>query len=139
MYRNLLMLKRLKFRKLFCDLYVQRIMMLRNYLKLAWRNLLKDRQFSLLNLLGLSVGLACALLIGLWIADEYGLETSLYTPGILAKSLKAEFPEVEDASVVLPASWFNDPTTPSGLLTYGEKKLNATPQLIDSNFFHLFC
>jgi putative ABC transport system permease protein len=136
-------------------------MMLRNYLKLAWRNLLKDRQFSLLNLLGLSVGLACALLIGLWIADEYGmekynpndsrlyqvmrnnktsngLETSLYTPGILAKSLKAEFPEVEDASVVLPASWFNDPTTPSGLLTYGEKKINATPQLVDSNFFHLF-
>ena len=49
-------------------------MMLRNYLKLAWRNLLKDRQFSLLNLLGLSVGLACALLIGLWIADEYGME-----------------------------------------------------------------
>ncbi len=135
--------------------------MLRNYLKLAWRNLLKDRQFSLLNLLGLSVGLACALLIGLWIADEYGmekynpndsrlyqvmrndktsngLETGMYTPGILAKSLRAEFPEIEDASVVLPASWFNDPTTPSGLVTYGDKKLNATPQLVDSNFFHLF-
>ncbi|HLX65879.1 MAG TPA: ABC transporter permease, partial [Puia sp.] len=142
-------------------MYVQRFMMLRNYLKLAWRNLLKDRQFSLLNLLGLSVGLACALLIGLWIADEYrmekynpnddrlyqimtnnktsnGLETGMYTPGILAKSLRAEFPEVEDASVVLPASWFNDPNTPSGLLTYGDKKLNATPQLVDSNFFHLF-
>jgi putative ABC transport system permease protein len=136
-------------------------MMLRNYLKLAWRNLLKDRQFSLLNLLGLSVGLACALLIGLWIADEYGmekynpndsrlyqvmtnnktsngLETSFYTSGILAKSLRAELPEVEDASVVLPASWFNDPTTPSGILTYGDKKINATPQLVDSNFFHLF-
>src|SRR5580704_10708878 len=115
--------------------------MLRNYLKLAWRSLLKDRQFSLLILLGLSVGLACALLIGLWITDEYGiekynpnddrlyqvmtnnktsngLETSLYTSGILAKPLRTEFPEVEDASVVLPASWFNDPTTPSGLLTY---------------------
>jgi putative ABC transport system permease protein len=135
--------------------------MLRNYLKLAWRSLLKDRQFSLLNLLGLSVGLACALLIGLWITDEYGiekynpnddrlyqvmtnnktsngLETSLYTSGILAKPLRTEFPEVEDASVVLPASWFNDPTTPSGLLTYGDKKISATPQLVDSNFFHLF-
>jgi putative ABC transport system permease protein len=135
--------------------------MIRNYLKLAWRNLLKDRQFSLLNLLGLSVGLACALLIGLWIADEYGMEkynpndtrlyqvmtnnktsndieTGMYTPGILAKALKAEFPEVEDASTVLPASWFNDPTTPSGVVTAGAKKLNATPQFVDSNYFHLF-
>ncbi len=135
--------------------------MLNNYLKLAWRNLLKDRQFSLLNLLGLSVGLACALLIGLWIADEYGMEkynpndtrlyqimtnnktssglqTGMYTPGILAKALKTEFPEVEDASTVLPASWFNDPTTPSGVVTSGDKKLNATPQFVDSNYFHLF-
>src|ERR1700753_3308928 len=109
--------------------------MLKNYLKIAWRNILKDRQFSLLNLLGLSVGLACALLIGLWIADEWGMEkynpndhrlfqvmtnnktsnglqTGMYTPGILAKSLRAEFPGIEDASTVLPASWFNDPTTP---------------------------
>jgi putative ABC transport system permease protein len=135
--------------------------MIRNYLKLAWRNLLKDRQFSLLNLLGISVGLACALLIGLWIADEYGMEkynpndarlyqvmtnnktsnglqTGMYTPGVLAKALRAGFPEVEDASVVLPASWFNDPNTPSGVLAYGDKKLNTTPQLVDSNFFHLF-
>src|SRR5262249_55985522 len=114
--------------------------MFKNYLKLAWRNLLKDRQFSLLNLLGLSVGLACALLIGLWIADEWnmekynpndgrlyqvmknmqesdGLQTSSYTPGILAKSLRAEFPEIEDASEVLPASWFWDPSTPGGVVS----------------------
>ncbi|HEV3412900.1 MAG TPA: FtsX-like permease family protein [Puia sp.] len=135
--------------------------MIRNYLKLAWRNLLKDRQFSLLNLLGLSVGLACALLIGLWIADEWGMEkynpnddrlyqvmtnsktsnglqTGMYTPGILARSLRAEYPEIQDASEVLPASWFNDPSTPSGVVAYGDKKLNATPQFVDSNFFHLF-
>lgn len=135
--------------------------MLRSYLKIAWRNLKKDRQFSFLNLLGLSVGLACALLIGLWIADEYGMEkynpndsrlyqvmtnnqtsnglqTGMYTPGVLAKALRAEFPEVEDASVVLPASWFNDPNTPSGVVSYGDKKLKATPQLVDSSYFHLF-
>jgi predicted permease len=135
--------------------------MIRNYLKLAWRNLLKDRQFSLLNLLGLSVGLACALLIGLWIADEYGMEkynpnddrlyqvmnnsktsnglhTGSNTPGILARSLRTFFPEIQDASEVLPASWFNDPSTPSGVVAYGDKKLNATPQFVDSNFFHLF-
>ena len=135
--------------------------MFRNYLKLAWRNLLKDRQFTMLNLTGLAVGLACALLIGLWIADEWGMEkynpndsrlyqvmtnnktsnglqTGMYTPGILAKALKTEFPEVEDASTVLPASWFNDPNTPGGVVTYADKKLNATPQYVDSNFFHLF-
>ena len=136
--------------------------MLNYYWKIAWRNLLRDRQFSFLNLLGLSVGLTCALLIGLWIADEWGMEkynpndsrlfqvmtnnktsngiqTGMYTPGILAKSLKAEFPEIEDASTVLPASWFNDPTTPSGVVSYGDKKLNATPQFVDSNFFHFVC
>ncbi|HLI94202.1 MAG TPA: ABC transporter permease, partial [Puia sp.] len=135
--------------------------MFKHYLKVAWRNLLKDRQFSLLNLLGLSVGLACALLIGLWVLDEMnmekynpndnrlyqvmtnnktsnGLQTGMYTPGILAKSLRDEFPEIQDASEVLPASWFNDPNTPSGVISYKDKKLNATPQLVDSNFFHLF-
>ncbi len=135
--------------------------MFKNYLKLAWRNILKDRQFTILNLSGLAVGLACALLIGLWIADEWGMEkynpndtrlfqvmtnnktsnglqTGMYTPGILAKALRTEFPEVEDASTVLPASWFNDPNTPGGVVGYADKKLSATPQYVDSNFFHLF-
>jgi hypothetical protein len=44
--------------------------MFKNHLKIAWRNLLKDRQFTLLNVLGLSAGLACALLIFLWVKDE---------------------------------------------------------------------
>ena len=44
--------------------------MFKNHLKIAWRNLLKDRQFTLLNVLGLSAGLACALLIFLWVNDE---------------------------------------------------------------------
>jgi putative ABC transport system permease protein len=48
--------------------------MLKNYWKIAWRNLVKDRRFTILNLLGLSVGLSCALLIGLWIADEWNME-----------------------------------------------------------------
>ena len=44
--------------------------MIRNYLKIAWRNLLKNKTFSLINIAGLSVGMAVALLIGLWIRDE---------------------------------------------------------------------
>ncbi len=44
--------------------------MLFQYFKLSWRNLLKNRQFSLLNILGLSSGLAIALLLLLYIRDE---------------------------------------------------------------------
>ena len=47
--------------------------MFKIHLKIAWRNLLKDRQFTLLNVLGLSAGLACALLIFLWVNDELSL------------------------------------------------------------------
>lgn len=44
--------------------------MIKNYLKIAWRNLLKNKMFSLINIAGLSIGMAVALLIGLWIWDE---------------------------------------------------------------------
>ena len=44
--------------------------MLRNYLKIAWRNLLKNKTHSFINITGLSVGMAVAMLISLWIWDE---------------------------------------------------------------------
>jgi putative ABC transport system permease protein len=44
--------------------------MLKNYLTIAWRNLLKNKLFSSINIIGLAAGMAIALLIGLWIADE---------------------------------------------------------------------
>ena len=49
-------------------------MKLRIYCKIAWRNLRKDGQFSLLNLAGLSIGLACTLLIYLWVTDEWSVD-----------------------------------------------------------------
>jgi putative ABC transport system permease protein len=132
-------------------------LMFKSYLKIVWRNLVKDRQFTLLNLLGLSVGLACALLIGLWIADELrmekynandarlyqvmgnflennGIHTGSGTPGGLARALRADIPEIADASSVLPASWFGN----GGVAGYGDKKLQARPQYVDSNYFSLF-
>lgn len=131
--------------------------MLNAYLKIAWRNLVKDRQFTLLNLLGLSVGLACVLLIGLWVTDELSMErynandarlyqamvnfhedngtrTGSGTPGILARALRTDIPEIADASSVLPASWFGN----GGIAGYADKKLQARPQYVDSNFFTLF-
>src|ERR1041385_984439 len=44
--------------------------MLKNYLKIAWRNLLKNKTHTFINVTGLSVGMAVAMLIGLWIWDE---------------------------------------------------------------------
>ncbi|NJB70217.1 ABC-type antimicrobial peptide transport system permease subunit [Saonia flava] len=46
--------------------------MIKNYLKIAWRNLLKNRVFSFINIFGLAVGLWCVFLIALWIMDEFG-------------------------------------------------------------------
>src|SRR6185295_19808665 len=44
--------------------------MLKNYFKVALRNLLKNKAFALLNIIGLAIGMATAILIGLWIHDE---------------------------------------------------------------------
>ena len=131
--------------------------MIKNYFLIAWRNLVKDRQFTILNVIGLTAGLACTLLIGLWIDDELrmehynpndarlyqvmsnfkneaGIKTGNYTPGMLAAAMRAELPEVEDASEVLPASWILS----GGIAGYGEKRLQARSQYVDSNYFHLF-
>jgi len=48
--------------------------MLKNYLTLAWRNLLKNKMHSLLNISGLSAGMAVAILIGLWVWDEVSFD-----------------------------------------------------------------
>jgi hypothetical protein len=44
--------------------------MLKNYLKIAWRNLFRNKAYSAINIVGLALGMAVALLIGLWVADE---------------------------------------------------------------------
>jgi predicted permease len=91
--------------------------MWQNYLKIAWRNLVRNKTFSTINVLGLALGMASSLLIGLWIADELSIgkqypnadqlyrvmsheiadgriATSEDTPGLLADELKKKFPEV---------------------------------------------
>ena len=44
--------------------------MLSNYLKIAWRNLIRNKVYSFINIGGLAVGMAVAMLIGLWLYDE---------------------------------------------------------------------
>ena len=50
--------------------------MIKNYLKTAWRNLIKNKVHSFINIAGLSVGMAVAILIGLWIWDELSFDKS---------------------------------------------------------------
>lgn len=48
--------------------------MIKNYFKIAWRNLVKNKKSSLINIGGLAIGMAVAVLIGLWIWDELSFD-----------------------------------------------------------------
>ena len=48
--------------------------MFKNYFKIAWRNLLKNKEYAAINVIGLAAGMAVALLIGLWTWDEISLD-----------------------------------------------------------------
>jgi hypothetical protein len=49
--------------------------MIRNYFKIAWRNLLKNKVYSFINIFGLAIGMAVTIMIGLWIVDEISYDT----------------------------------------------------------------
>ena len=51
--------------------------MIRNHFLVAWRNLLKSKGFSSLNIIGLAVGMAVTLLIALWAINEYSYDRFL--------------------------------------------------------------
>jgi len=51
--------------------------MFRNYLKIAWRNMLHSKGYSALNIVGLAAGMAVALIIGLWVANQYSYDRFL--------------------------------------------------------------
>jgi ABC-type antimicrobial peptide transport system permease subunit len=91
--------------------------MFKNYLKTAFRNLWKNKTFSSINILGLALGLACSLLIILWVYDEYSKDSfhknasqlfSVFerqnhdgvmsadhqSPGLMADEMKRVLPEV---------------------------------------------
>ena len=95
--------------------------MLKNFFKTAWRNIARSKAFSFINIFGLALGLACSLLIMLWIQDERSIdgfhtndkqlyqvyerwyqdgkvEASYPTQGLLAEELKKVIPEVQYAS-----------------------------------------
>ena len=138
--------------------------MLINSFRTSWRSLTKDRQFTMLNLLGLSTGLACSLLIYLWVSDERSVDrfnkndSRLYEvmrntpngdgtistwqvcPAAMASSMVKEMPEVEYAVATRSGgtgivSYTDVPGSASGA---SGKHTRARMQLVGKDFFKLF-
>jgi putative ABC transport system permease protein len=113
---------------------------LKNYFKIAWRNLVKNKGYSAINIGGLTIGMAVAILIGLWIQDElshnkyhknYGriarvmqnanfngrIESGVANPALMGPALRARFGS--DFKYVVQASWEG-----GQLLSMGNKSFN---------------
>ncbi|RYC71077.1 ABC transporter permease [Spirosoma sordidisoli] len=129
--------------------------MLRNYFKTAWRSLLNNKFYSLINITGLTVGLAVGILILLWVQDELSFDrfhrqaTSIYrlenrvgtgtsqqiwttTVAPIASFAKREVPDVKDAVRLV----YNNSYT---LFTYRNKSIQEQrSHFTDPAFFSVF-
>jgi predicted permease len=124
--------------------------MIRNYLKIALRNLVRHKAYSTLNIAGLAIGIACSILIFLWVQDELSYDkfnvnaNEIYrltanagdfkaavTPAGMAEGLQSEMPELK-ATVRL-----SKPST--NLFEVGEHKFEEQRVFyVDSNFLQVF-
>ncbi|AXT19100.1 FtsX-like permease family protein [Flavobacteriaceae bacterium AU392] len=64
--------------------------MIKNYIKIAWRNLLKNKVYSFINISGLAIGMAATMLIGLWIFDELSYNNYFKDKATIAQVLQNE-------------------------------------------------
>jgi len=128
--------------------------MLKNYFKIAFRNLWRNKAFSIINIFGLSIGLATCLIIMLFVQNELSYdrynkkadrivrvifmgevqgekmkEASVMPP--VAKTLLADYPEVEEATRLNVAG--------SPMVNYGDNTFKEeSVAFVDSNFFNVF-
>lgn len=128
-------------------------MMNTHSLKLSLRNFRRHKSSFFINLIGLSTGLACTLLILLWVNDELQIDkfhanneriynvmehqqyaedimTTHSTPGLLSETLKEEVPEIEYA---VTTTWRNSYT-----LSVGEQNVTAYGYDVSPDFFQIF-
>jgi ABC-type antimicrobial peptide transport system permease subunit len=131
--------------------------MLRHNLLLIFRNFKRFKSTFFINLTGLSTGIASALFIYLWVNNELnidthnekdrrlfqvmqnihdanGIQTGETTPGLLAKALAEEIPEIEFATSVVPSTWFPS----KGILSFEGTRIRAAGQFIDKDYFNVF-
>jgi predicted permease len=126
--------------------------MFSNYLKVAIRNLLRQKAFSFINIFGLALGISCTALIGMWVNDEvsydkfhkdydrvYRVTATLpelkvhaaVTPAPIALAVKNEIPQVEEA---VRLSGLERDLVQVGDVKFEEKEILYA----DSNFFRVF-
>ncbi len=126
--------------------------MFRNYLTIAIRNILRQKGYSFINIIGLAIGLACAILILLWVKFEFSYDdphekveriyrlgqTQYYStgplhvfamPAPLAADIKGAFPEIEDAFRY---------TFSGKIVRYEEKKFSEQIIYGDKELFSVF-
>lgn len=127
--------------------------MLKNYLTIAWRNLFKNKGFSITNILGLTIGITCTIFIFLWVQDEKAYDkfhsnynniyqviahrnfnNQIFTDRNmvlpLAKSLQDASPQIKNAVVTTHRQ--------SPILTYGDTKLKKYGYTVSEHFFDMF-
>ncbi len=129
--------------------------MLRNLLKVAIRNILNNRIYSFINIVGLAIGMASCILILLWVTDELSFNgfhrnldriflvpqtqhyqtigdfTVMPTPFTLSQVLKDENPEIECSTRYEP--WFG-----KRRVTFGDKSFEEQVNFADQSFFDIF-
>lgn len=125
---------------------------------LAFRNFKRYKATFLINLTGLSSGLACVLLIYFWVTDEIsvdrfherdrqlyqvmqnaplpdGVLTTEGTPGLLSEALAEELPEVEESAV---AAYAPGARLSKGIIIFRDTYLKASELHVSKNYFNLF-
>ncbi|MET2985356.1 ABC transporter permease [Aureibaculum conchae] len=130
--------------------------MLKHNILLFFRNIKRQKSSFLINIIGLSSGLACALLIALWIKDELsvdkfyenhdriyqvaenvefsdGVQTMIESSAPMAEFLVENMPEVEYAATTIQPDWFG-----KHVLSVGDKNLKALGQLVSKDYFNIF-
>jgi putative ABC transport system permease protein len=128
--------------------------MLKNYFKIAWRNLRTNKTSSFINICGLAVGMAVAMLIGLWIWDELSFNKDFANYHNIAQIMQNVSINGEVASgITLPhplgdelrksyGSDFKNLTVSSWnedhILSYGEKKLTKSGSFMEPEALDMF-
>ena len=128
--------------------------MIKNYLKIAWRNLWKSKSYSIINIIGLSIGMTAVLIIGIWVQNQlqfdnfYSDKENLYkiwiksqndegkvgmneiTSGRAARALVEDYPEVEHAARMY---W-----STTRLISFDDKKIKSKGNEVDPDFIRMF-
>lgn len=127
--------------------------MVKNYFKIAFRNILRNKGYSAINIIGLAIGMAAAMLILLWIEDELSYDefhenkyriyevwnrksnegeiscsNSVSAP--TARAIEKDLPEVERAVRVTRGG--------NSLLSVGDKKIIRSGSTVDTGFLQMF-